>query len=151
MHAGCGRMRIFVTSLLLAVAVVALSGCQRPDDELQVRRAIESAAQAAEQNSASDLAAVLSEDFDGNDGALDRRALSGTLRLFALRGEQVKVTLGPVGIERRGERLVATFTVAMRAGGRLLPENLGVYQVESAWRKDAGDWLCYSATWTQSF
>jgi hypothetical protein len=24
---------------------------------------------------------------------------------------------------------------------------LGVYQVQSAWRKDDGQWRCYSATW----
>jgi len=115
-----------------------------------VRQAIESTAQAAGKGSATGVALAFTEDFDGNAGALDRRALSGMVGVLALRGEQVKVNLGPVTVERRGERLVATFTVALRAGGRLLPDNLGVYQVESAWRQDGGEWRCYSATWTKA-
>jgi hypothetical protein len=150
MTSGFTRARVLIGVAVALFGVLALSACHHPADEVLVRQAIESTAQAAEKGSVTGVAAALTEDFDGNAGALDRRALSGTVGVFALRGEQVKVNLGPISVERRGERLVATFTVAVRAGNRLLPDNLGVYQVETAWRLDDGDWRCYGATWKQT-
>lgn len=133
--------------IVLALLVLALPACRRTPDEAQVRAAIVSAAHAAETGSASGVGESLSEDFDGNAGALDRRGLTGMVRLLALRGEHVGVTMGPMSIEARGERMVATFTVTLTSGGKLLPDQLGVYQVESAWRKEDGEWRCYTASW----
>ncbi len=132
---------------LLALTALMLSACRHTPDEAQVRDAIASSAHAAAAGAAGDVSAALSDDFEGNAGALDRRALSNMVRLMALRGEHIHATLGPVAIELRGERMVATFTVTLRSGSRLLPEQMGVYRVESAWRKDDGKWRCYTATW----
>ncbi|RCS30123.1 hypothetical protein DEO45_08640 [Rhodanobacter denitrificans] len=131
----------------LALLVLALPACRRTPDEAQVREAIVAVVQAAEAGSASGVGKPLSEDFDGNAGTLDRRQLVDMVRLLALRGERIGVTMGPVSIERRGERMVASFTVTLSSGGKLLPDQLGLYQVESAWREEHGAWRCYSATW----
>lgn len=136
--------------IALALSALTLSDCRRTPDEAQIRTAIASVAQAAEAGSASDVGAPLSEDFDGNAGQLDRRGLTSMIRLLALRGEHVGVTMGPVSIEHRSERMVATFTVTLTSGGRLLPDQLGIYQVESAWRKEDGEWHCYTASWKHS-
>lgn len=137
--------------IVLTLLAMALLGCRRTPDEAQVREAIASIAQAAEAGAASDVGAPLSEDFDGNAGTLDRRGLVNMVRLIALRGEHIGVTMGPVSIERRGERMVATFTVTLSSGGgRLLPDQLGLYQVESAWRNEDGRWRCYTAKWERS-
>lgn len=137
-------VHLSVAAMLFAVV---LSACHRTPDEEQVRAAIVAVAQAAEAGSASGVRAPLSEDFDGNAGTLDRRGLTNMVRLFALRGEHIGVTMGPVSIEHRGERMVATFTVTLTSGGRLLPDQLGLYQVESAWRDEDGTWRCYTASW----
>ncbi|MEO6925368.1 MAG: hypothetical protein ABI129_01765 [Rhodanobacter sp.] len=139
-----------VIRLLIAlIALVAtVSACRHPPDEEQVRQAIASVSKAAESGNASGVVAPLSEDFDGNSGELDRRSLGSMVRLVALRDEHIGVTTGPIAIEHRGARIVATFTVALTSGsGGLLPAQLGVYQVESAWRQENGHWHCYSATW----
>lgn len=140
------KKTILIAGALFLLALV-LPGCRRPPDETRVRKAIAAMAQAAEAGSAGDLAEPLSEDFDGNGGRLDRRKLTGMVRLLALRGDHVGVTMGPVSIEHRSERMVATFTVTLTSGGKLLPDQMGVYQVESAWRDEDGDWRCYTATW----
>lgn len=126
------------------------SACRHTPDEVQVRDAVASIAQAAEAGSAGDVVAPLTEDFDGNAGAMDQRQLAGMVRLLTLRGEHVGVTMGPVSIEHRGERMLARFTVTLTSGSKLLPDRAGVYQVESAWRKDDGDWRCYTASWTHT-
>lgn len=137
----------FILVLGLALSSMLLCSCRHTPDETQVRKAIASVAQAAEAGSASGVVAPLVDDFDGNDGELDRRNLGNMVRLLALRGEHIGVTVGPISIEHRGDRMVARSAVTLTSGGRLLPDQLGVYQVQSAWRKDDGEWRCYNATW----
>lgn len=136
--------------IVLVLCTTVLWGCRRTPDEAQVREAIASIDHAAETNAASDVTAPLSDDFDGNNGELDRRALANMVRLVALRGEHIGVTMGPITIEHRGERMVATFTVTLTSGSHLLPDQMGLYQVESAWRKDGSKWRCYTASWKHS-
>ncbi|MEO8997971.1 MAG: hypothetical protein ABI227_05775 [Rhodanobacter sp.] len=133
-----------------ALFALSLSACRHTPDEQQVRDAIAAVVQAAEAGAASDVGAPLSDDFDGNAGELDRRGLTNMVRLLALRGEHIGVTMGPVSIEHRGERMMATFAVTLTSGGKLLPDQLGLYQVESGWRKDDGKWRCYTASWKHS-
>jgi hypothetical protein len=141
-----------IASLFIAFALFALtlSACRRTPDEQQVREAIAAVAQAAEAGAAGDVSAPLSDDFDGNAGELDRRGLTNMVRLLALRDEHIGVTMGPVAIEHRGERILATFTATLTSGGKLLPDQLGLYQVESAWRNEGGKWHCYTANWKHS-
>lgn len=136
--------------LLAALALTIVSGCRRTPDELQIRSAITAVAGAAEAGSASGVVKFISEDFDGNEGELDRRTLANLVRIATLRGEHIGVTTGPVGIEHRGERIVATFTLTLSSRSRLLPEYMGLYQVQSAWRKLDGAWRCYSASWKRT-
>lgn len=134
--------------LLLAMSL--LPGCRHPPDEAQVREAIAAVASAAEAGAASGVVEPISNDFDGNAGELDRRTLANTVRLLALRGEHVGVVLGPITIEHRGERMVATFAVTLSSGSRLFPDQAGIYRVESGWRREDGHWRCYSANWKRS-
>ena len=135
------------SSLALALLFAASAGCRHTPDETLVREAIASAAQAAGQADAAGVVAPLSEDFDGNAGRLARKDLAHLVRLAGWRGEHVGVTLGPVSVERRGERLVVDFRLSLTQGSRLLPDAAGVYQVEAAWRREGDEWRCYSATW----
>lgn len=134
--------------MALFTLMVGLAACHRPPDEQRVRQAIAAGAQAAEAADAGDFGDIIGNGFDGNEGAFDRRRLLGMLRLMRLRGEHVTVLMGPVSMELRGQRYVATFTVTLgSSNSRLLPRRLSVYHVTSAWRLEDGDWLCYSAHW----
>lgn len=135
--------------MLLTSLVLALSGCHRVPDEQRIRQAIDAAAQGAGQVDASALTASLTDDFDGNGGAMSRKDLGNLLRLAKLRGETVHVVMGTVEMEPRGDRYIARFTVTLGSGGKLFPAELGIFKVETAWRRDGRDWHCYTATWTQ--
>lgn len=138
--------------VLLAALLVgmALTACRRTPDEAQVRAAIAAAVQAAETGSGSDLGALLTSDFDGNAGELDRRGLLRMVVGAKLRGERLGATTGPVTVDPRGDRLVANFSVTLTGGGRVLPDRLGVYRVETDWRRDGGRWRCYRAAWQRA-
>ncbi len=136
--------------LPVLMSACVLVACRHTPDEVQVRESIAAVAEAAQEVDASGVVAPLSRDFDGNSGELDRSTLGNMIRLLRLRGETVGVTMGPVAIEPRGERMVATFVVTLtRRGRRLLPDRWGVYRVQTAWRKENGTWHCYSASWKQ--
>lgn len=142
--------KMLVNPLFCIALATALPACHRTPDESRVRQAIEKAEQAAEHASASSLADVLSDDFSGNDGTTERKELLGMLRAASLRGETIHALTGPVEIERRGDRFLARFTVTVTSGGKMLPANIGVYRVDTAWRKDGGEWRCYAATWVSA-
>jgi hypothetical protein len=136
-------------AVLLLGVVVGLLVYHRTPDEKVIRQSIDTAVQATEQGDASALSAQLTDDFDGNSGAMTRQDVANPLRLARLRGETLHAVLGPVDVEKRGERYVADFTVTLTSGGKVFPAQLGVYKVEAAWRKDGREWRCYEATWTQ--
>jgi hypothetical protein len=142
-------LRALLRMLGVITLVAAASACHRTADEQQVREAITATQAAAEAGKAGDTVAALTDDFDGNGGEFDRRRLEGMVRLAALRGAHVGVTVGPVSVEKRGERLVATFTVTLTSSTGLIPDEGAIYHVETAWRREGSHWRCYSATWSR--
>lgn len=137
-------------TMLLCLVFAGMVGCRHTPDEEQVRAAVAATTEAAEAGKASDAVVALSEDFDGNGGQLDRQSLSQLIRGYALRRQAVHVLMGPITTERRGERMVATFTVTLTASAGVLPDDAGAYSVETGWRKDSGEWRCFTATWKKA-
>jgi ketosteroid isomerase-like protein len=144
-------MKFLYRFLLMALLMPVFTGCHRTPDEVQIRQAIEKAAQATEQIDASAVLDPLTDDFDGNRGTMARQDIGNLLRAAKFRGETLHALVGPVDVQSRGERYVASFTVTLSSGGKLFPSQLGAYQVETAWRREGRHWRCYSATWTQQF
>jgi hypothetical protein len=137
--------------LLVALLTLAVAGCHRTPDEIQVRQAVDKAVQATEQVDVPAVVEPLSDDFDGNHGAMTRQDIGNLMRAARFRGETLHAVLGPVDVQPRGERYVASFTVTLSSGGKVFPSQLGVFKVETAWRREGRHWRCYNATWTQQF
>lgn len=135
--------------LLLAGVLLLATGCRRTSDEQHVRQAIAAVVQAAQASDARAVVAPLADDFDGNAGALDRAALRNMVRVLALQQTSIGVHIGPITTTMRGTRIVASFTVTLTSGRGALPDRVGVYQAETAWRRDNGAWRCYTANWKQ--
>ncbi len=146
------RLRHAACLVGLVLVACALAACQRAPAEQQVRQAIEAAATAARANDTSGALAVVSDDFTGNEGELDRQGLRRLLAVRALRQDRTGVLIGPVSFQRRGDRIVAKFSLVLTGGkpGDLLPDAHAILAMTTAWRRDGGKWVCYSATWTQA-
>lgn len=138
-----------VAALAALLALGLPGGCHRTPAEQQIRHAIAAAASAARANDAAGLLAVVSDQFDGNDGELDRRGLRQLLAARALRRDQTGILTGPVSFERRGDRMIATFNLVLTGGkpGDLLPAQSRILAVTAAWRREGGAWVCYQASW----
>lgn len=136
----------------LALMSWMLAGCHRAPDEQQIRQAIESAAASARANDVRGVLAVVSDDFTGNNGDLDRHGLRQLLALRALRQDRTGVLIGPISFERKGDRILAKFNLVLTGGkpGDLLPDQSAIHAMTTAWRREGGNWKCYSATWMHS-
>lgn len=122
------------------------AGCSRPPPEQALRETIAAMEAAAEARDSEALVEHLAEDFGGPDG-MDRDTFRRYLALIWLRNRDVGVTLGPLDVELMGDRAKVGFTAAARGGEGLLPDRAEVYQVETGWRLENGDWKLISADW----
>lgn len=147
--AGRRDVRRILQILLVVGLAWMLAACHRTPAEQQIRKAIDSAAAAARANDVQGVLAVVSDEFMGNDGDLDRRGLHRLLALRALRQDKTGVLVGPMTFEHKGERIVARFNLVLTGGkpGDLLPEQSAIYAMTTAWRREGGTWRCYSAGW----
>ena len=133
----------------VALLAVVLAACHHPPAEQQVRDAISAAAPAARANDSHGVLAVVSDDFIGNDGELDRQGLRRLLAIRALRQDQTGILIGPLAFQHQGDRIVAKFNLVLTGGkpGDLLPNQSAIYAMTTAWRREGGVWKCYAATW----
>ena len=140
------------TTFAVGLVLIAwtLAACHRAPAEQQIRQAIDAAATAARANDTHGVLAVVSDDFSGNDGDLDRRGLRQLLAVRALRQDKTGVLIGPVSFEHKGDRIVAKFNLVLTGGkpGDLLPDQSAIYAMTTAWRREGSHWFCYNATWT---
>ncbi|MBN8263325.1 MAG: nuclear transport factor 2 family protein [Xanthomonadales bacterium] len=139
---GIGRLACM--GLLLVV-----SACSRSDPEQAVRAQVDALQQAIDARDAGAVEDLLAEDFIGNEG-MDRRGAKQLAAGVFLRHREIGARFGPVTVELRGEReAIARFSVlATGSSGGLLPEQGQVYQVQTGWRLQDGDWKLLNASWT---
>lgn len=144
-----GWFRAGSACLLWALAALAAlaAGCAKEPPEAALRATIAGMQAAAEARGADTLAEAVSEEFVGPEG-MDRDQLRRTLALVWLRDKNVGVQLGPLDVELVGDRARVDFTAGTTGGAGWLPDRGQLYQVETAWRLEGGDWKLLSASWS---
>ena len=130
----------------MLLSLILLAGCHREAPEQALRETIASMQSAAEANDSTALFAPIAEDFAGSEG-MDRQAFRRYVALLGLRNSRIGVSLGPLDVKLFGDRASARFTVALTGGAGLLPERAQVYDVDTGWRMERGNWKLISARW----
>lgn len=133
--------------LVAMLLALSLAACGRPDPEVALRETLAAMQQAMEARDASALIAPVAEDFIGS-GGLDRDGLQRMARAQLLRNASIGARMGSLDVELFGERARVRFTVVLTGGsGGLLPESGQIYDVDTGWRLDDGQWRLISAAW----
>ena len=138
------RGRAFWWAALMAA--VLLGACARTSPEQKLRTTISGLQAAIEQRDGSALQDVIADDFIGPDG-LDRDGARRMAQAMFLRYRDVGASLGPLDIDLREEHATVRFTAAVTSGAGMLPDSGQVYDVETGWRLDDGEWRLVNATW----
>lgn len=145
------RSSAMLSALPIIAALLILSACARPSDEQQIRAAIEEMQVAMESGQPADFMQHITEDFTGAQGQLDRNGLHNLLRAQVLGNARIGVTLTSTDVELQDNRATVRVTATLSGGnGRWIPERGALYRIESGWRKQDGDWLCFNAQWERS-
>ena len=112
-----------------------------------MRDTIAAMQKAGEEHRVSDLMDSVADDFVGQEG-MDQKQLRQYLTVISLQNRQVGTTLGPLTIAVTGDRARVAFTLAASGGaGGWMPDRAQVYEVETGWRLEGGDWKLISASW----
>ena len=134
--------------LAIAAALLALvlAGCRKEPPEQALRNTIAAMEAAAEKHDNDALFASIAEDFSGSEG-MDRQAFRRYVTFTGMRSKSVGVQLGPLDVKLFDQRATVTFTAALSGGEGLLPDRVQVYDVDTGWRLDGGEWKLISAKW----
>ena len=132
--------------MLCLVFALALSGCRREPPEQALRNTIAAMEAAAEAQDNDALFAPIAEDFTGSEG-MDRQTFRRYVTFAGMRARSVNASLGPIDVKLFGDRASASFTVALTGGAGLLPDQAQVYEVDTGWRLQDGEWKLISAKW----
>lgn len=148
---GAGRGAAVARAGAIAAAGIVLAlvmGCARPAPEEALRTAVAGVQQSIEERDAGALRRHLAEDFIGPNG-MDRDQARRTAALYMMQHQSVGLTMGPMDVELQEPHATVRFRAALTGGsGRLLPDRANLYQVETGWRMEGGDWKITSARWT---
>lgn len=135
----------------VAYLAVVLGGCAQGDPEQALRASIGGLQADVAARNAGAVEDRLAEDFIGPDG-LDRQGARRMAQFLFLQNRQVSATLGPLDVSMQGDRATVRFTAVLTGGaGGLLPQTGQLYDVETGWRMQDGDWTLTSAMWTPRF
>lgn len=129
-----------------ACGLFVASGCRHEPPEQALRTTIVSMQAAAEARDIDELFEPIAEDFAGSEG-MDRQAFRRYVTLVSMRNQKIGVRLGPIDVALFGDRATAKFTAAVSGGAGWLPEQAEIYQVETGWRLEGGEWRLISAQW----
>ncbi len=132
--------------MALLVLALVLPGCRKEPPEQALRNTIAAMEAAAEQHDNDALFESIAEDFSGSEG-MDRQAFRRYVTFTGMRSKSVGVQLGPLDVKLYDQRATVTFTAAISGGEGLLPDRVQVYDLDTGWRLDDGEWKLISAKW----
>ena len=141
-----GKLSARVFALALGACLLLLAGCRHEAPEQALRRTIDGMVAAAEAHDTDALFEPIAEDFAGSEG-MDRTEFRRYVTVMSLRQKSVGVQLGPLDVKMFGDRASVSFTAALTGGPGWLPDRAQVYDVDTGWRLENGDWKLISAKW----
>lgn len=139
-------------AVLWLSATAILAGCSEPPSvEQQVVAAIQELEALGEAGDRGGFMDGVAEDFQGQGGAMTRDEFGALLVLQWNQHRRIRAQLFPIEVTELGPALAtAQFRVLLTGGGGLIPESGRLYDVETTWSAEGGDWLLWRASWASA-
>ena len=135
------------TSFVIAVLLLAACG----DDltvEQQVIATLRNMEHAAEEGQHLEFMAYVAESFGAQQGSMDRREFHRFMIFQINQNRRLQAQFFPIFVTETGEDTAsAHFRILVTGGAGLLPESGQLFEVETSWLRDGGDWDLTEADW----
>lgn len=135
-----------VSLRLLLLLSLLLAGCSSTPPEQALRDTLAQMQVAAESRDVDTLFDSIAEDFAGPEG-MDRQTFRRYVMAITLRNQKLGLQLGPLDVKLYGERATVAFTAGTSGGAGWMPDRVQVYQVDTGWRMEDGEWKLVSVRW----
>lgn len=136
---------VFVT----AFAILALASCaEKLTVEQQVIRTLKDMESAAEEGRHLDFMDYVADDFSARQGAMGRLEFHRFMIFQLNQHRRLQAQFFPIYVSETGdESASAHFRLLVTGGAGLLPDSGQLFEVETEWIRDGGDWLLGRADW----
>ena len=131
------------------IAVMLLAAC---GDELtveqQVIATLRNMENAAEEGQHLEFMTYVAESFGAQQGSMDRREFHRFMIFQINQNRRMQAQFFPIFVTETGEDTAsAHFRILVTGGAGLLPESGQLFEVETSWLRDGGDWDLTEADW----
>ncbi|MGA9572706.1 MAG: hypothetical protein WBS20_02030, partial [Lysobacterales bacterium] len=90
----------------------------------------------------------IADSFSGQLGSMDRREFHRFMIFQINQNRRLQAQFFPIFVSETGDDTAsAYFKLLVTGGAGLLPESGQLFEVETQWVRDGGDWLLTGADW----
>ena len=131
------------------LAILLLAGCgENLSVEQQIIATLEAMEDAAEEGEHFKFMGYVADSFAGQYGSMDRRAFHRFMIYQINQNRRLHAQFFPIHVRESGDdRAFAHFRLLVTGGSGLLPERGQLFEVETQWLRDGGDWMLEKADW----
>jgi len=135
--------------LRLALAALILAGCgEKLSVEQQVIATLRNMEYAAEEGQHLEFMTYIADTFSGQQGSLDRREFHRFMIFQINQHRRLQAQFFPIFVTETGEDTAsAHFKILVTGGAGLLPDSGQLFEVETEWMRNGGDWMLGRADW----
>ena len=132
--------------LALCLSLVACGPSGTVEDLVKARiAAMETAGESGERGA---FMGFVADGFEAQDGAMDRDDFRRFMFVQFSQQRRIQAQLFPITVEVEGPNLArARFNALVTGGGRFIPDDGQLFDIETTWVLDGGDWMLWRADW----
>ena len=134
-------------SVLLAVSLLAACGEELSIDQ-QIIATLRNMEYAAEEGEHFEFMSYVADSFSAQQDSMDRREFHRFMIFQINQNRRLQAQFFPIYVQETGEDMAsAHFRILVTGGGGLLPDRGQLFEVETNWLRDGGDWMLEKADW----
>ena len=135
--------------LLVILTVLLLAGCEdKLSVEQQIIANLRNMEFAAEEGQHLDFMGYVADSFTGQLGSMDRRGFHRFMIYQISQKRRLQAQFFPIYVSEVNEDSAsANFRLLVTGGAGLLPDSGQLFEVETHWLLDDGDWQLNKANW----
>lgn len=136
-------------ALVTFIAMGLLAACgEKLTVEQQIIATLRNMEYAAEEGQHLNFMGHVADTFEGQQGSMDRREFHRFMIFQINQHRRLQAQFFPINVMETGEESAsANFKLLVTGGAGLVPDSGQLYEVETQWLRDGGDWMLIGADW----